>query len=78
LNLEELLATISTTFTIRESGSNFGNNDSTMLITIGLPGRAPAITTGALFYNQYRSGIATLFPDYSNCGGAVGFFRILH
>ncbi len=27
-------------------------------------------------YNQFRQDIATLFPNYQNSGGAVGFFRI--
>src|SRR5258708_3350307 len=27
-------------------------------------------------YNQFRSDIATLFPGYTNSGGAVGFFHL--
>ncbi|HEY6391902.1 MAG TPA: SBBP repeat-containing protein [Bryobacteraceae bacterium] len=34
------------------------------------------VQAGHPTYNQFRSDIATLFPNYQNSNGAVGFFRI--
>jgi hypothetical protein len=34
------------------------------------------IAVGHPVYNNYRSDIATLFPDYANSNGAVGYFVI--
>jgi hypothetical protein len=44
---------------------------STMFVVID-----GVVQPGHPTYNQFRSDIATLFPNYQNSQGAVGFFRI--
>jgi hypothetical protein len=41
-------------------------------ITVAIDG----VATGHPTYNQFRSDIATLFPNYKNSMGAVGFFHV--